>query len=319
MAKSPQPDPTLIGMPSFKAVRAFLAAAKYHNFTRAAEALCVTQAAISRQIRELEAHLGTELFERTSREVKLTAAGEAFYDATQLSLMNIYQATERIRREKSDKRMLTLCCSPAFASLFLGSRLASFISANPGVDLRVVTTQQFLAMEPGTQPDIFISKALDLQPGYKRLPLFHEVVYPVCTPEYLAANPQVASIEGLRESALLDLDPYGRSQMAEHVGWNVWLALLAHDTTSMAKSPSVFSSNDYGLLMQMVLEGRGIGLGWHHLVRHLLKQGRIVRPVEEELSLKGTVHYLIINEKTENDPACIAMVQWLLAEFVDGL
>lgn len=67
MVKHVEPDKILVKMPSLRAVKSFVAAAKYQNFTRAAEALCVTQAAISRQIRELEAHLGVELFRRAGR------------------------------------------------------------------------------------------------------------------------------------------------------------------------------------------------------------------------------------------------------------
>src|SRR5690242_11549633 len=96
MVKHTEPDQTLIKMPSLRAVKAFVAAARYQNFTRAAEALCVTQAAISRQIRELEEHLGAELFNRAGRAVELTSAGSIFYDAVQLSFTNIAQAAERI-------------------------------------------------------------------------------------------------------------------------------------------------------------------------------------------------------------------------------
>jgi LysR family glycine cleavage system transcriptional activator len=119
MAKDARQDQVLMQMPSFKAMRSFVAAAKYRNFTRAAEALCVTQAAISRQIRDLELYLNTELFIRTGREVRLTASGTALFDAAQLSLTNIFNATERIRRESNDKRTLTLCCSPAFSTMWL--------------------------------------------------------------------------------------------------------------------------------------------------------------------------------------------------------
>jgi LysR family glycine cleavage system transcriptional activator len=316
MAKSPQPDQALLSMPSFKAMRSFVAAAKYRNFTRAAEALCVTQAAISRQIRELELYLDTELFIRTGREVRLTASGTALFDAAQLSLLNIFQATERIRREKSDKRTLTLCCSPAFSTLWLSHRLKDFFSANPDVDLNVITTQHFLAMEPGINPDIFVTQTSDLRPGYLRIPLFNEVVYPVCTPKYLEAHPELNTVEGMRNSVLLDLNPYGRSQLSEQVDWNVWFAFHSHDLQIPAsESPHYFSSNDYSLLVQMALDDQGLALGWDHLVRHLVQQGRLVRPVTEELTLREAVQYLMINEKKAEDPACGRLKDWLIARF----
>lgn len=316
MAKSSQPDQALLSMPSFKAMRSFVAAAKYRNFTRAAEALCVTQAAISRQIRELELYLETELFTRTGREVRLTASGTALFDAAQLSLLNIFQATERIRREKNDKRTLTLCCSPALSALWLSHRLKDFFCAHPDVDLNVITTQHFLVMEPGINPDIFITKNSDLRPGYLRIPLFHEVVYPVCTPRYLEAHPELSTLEGMRNSVLLDLNPYGRSQLSEQVDWNVWFAFQSQDLQIPAsESPHYFSSNDYSLLVQMALDDQGIALGWDHLVRHLVQQGRLVRPLPEEITLRESVQYLMINEKKAEDPACGRLKDWLVAEF----
>lgn len=213
MTKQTDPDQTLIKMPSLRAVRSFVAAARYQNFTRAAEALCVTQAAISRQIRELEAYLGTELFTRAGRSVELTKAGSIFFDAAQLSFINIAQAAERIRSDRSNagKRLVTLCCSPAFSALWMSHRLPSFFSANPDIDLSLITTQNFLSMEPGVLPDVFITKMIKVHEGYRSLPLFHDVIYPVCTPRYLERHPELGHLEGLRDSVLLNLSPDRKS------------------------------------------------------------------------------------------------------------
>jgi len=309
-----------MNMPSFKAMRSFVAAAKYRNFSRAAEALCVTQAAISRQIRDLEIDLGTELFIRTGREVILTTSGATLFDAAQLSMLNISQATERIRREKNDKHVLTLCCSPALSSMWLARRLKHFFSANPDVDLNVITTQHFLAMEPGINPDIFITKSADLRPGYLRTRLFHEVVSPVCTPRYLEAHPQLRTLDGMRNATLLDLNPYGRSQLSEQVDWNVWFAFQSNNLPPpVHANPQYFSSNDYSLLIQMALDDQGLALGWDYLIGDLVREGLLVRPVTEELHLKASVQYLMINEKKAEDPACRRLKDWLLSQFEPSL
>ncbi|QXI31471.1 LysR family transcriptional regulator [Pseudomonas vanderleydeniana] len=303
-------------MPSFKAMRSFVAAAKHRNFTRAAQTLCVTQAAISRQIRDLEIYLGTDLFIRTGRELKLTPSGAVLFDAAQLSLLNIFQATERIRRDQSDKQTLTLCCPPAVAALWLSHRLKGFCQANPDLDLNVITTQHVLAMEPGVSPDIFLTKVLDLRPGYVRTPLFHEVVYPVCAPAYLQAHPEAGSLEGLYRSALLDLHPYGRAQLSEQVDWDAWFARKSPDLeVPLEQSPQYFSSNDYNLLIQLALDGQGVALGWDHLVRHYVQQGRLVRPITEEMHLRESVMYLVIDEQKAQDPACQRLKDWLVAQF----
>jgi DNA-binding transcriptional LysR family regulator len=317
MAKHTDPDQTLLKMPSLRAVKSFVAAARYQNFTRAAEALCVTQAAISRQVRELETFLGTPLFKRVGRAVELTRAGSIFFDAAQLSFINIAQAADRIRKDFSHdtRRPLTLCCSPAFSALWMSHRLPSFFSANPDIDLNLVTTQNFLSMEPGVDPDVFITKMSRVRNGYISLPLFHDIIYPICTPDYLEAHPEIRTLGGLRDGVLLNLSPYGRSQVAEHVDWGVWLAIHHIDVES--RSPDsfhYFNANDYNMLIQMVLNSQGVALGWEHLVSPLIQAGRLVRPVEEEVVLEETRHYLAYREDKVDDDVVSRFREWFLAE-----
>lgn len=316
MVKHIDPDLTLLKMPSLKAVKSFVAAAKYQSFTRAAEALCVTQAAISRQIRELETYLGVELFRRVGRAVELTEAGAIFFDAAQMSFVNISQAAERIRTHDAGKRVLTLCCSPAFSALWLAAKLPTFFSQNPDIDLNLITTQNFLSMEPGIRPDIFITKMARIQDGYRSYPLFHDVIYPVCTPQYRDAHPELSSLEGLRNGVLLNLSPYGRSQVAEHVDWNVWFAF--HNVNLDERphdSPHVLNANDYNLIISMVLTHQGVSLGWNHLVTKLIDDGLLVRPVAEEVVLKESQHYLTFREDREHDEACCRFRDWVLSQF----
>lgn len=317
MSKHAAPDQTLLKMPSLRAVKCFVAAARYQSFTRAAETLCVTQAAISRQIRELEEHLGTALFKRVGRSVELTTAGSIFFDAAQLSFFNIAQAAMRIRKDygSTARRTLTLCCSPAFSALWMSHRLPSFFNANPDIDLDLVTTQNFLSMEPGIYPDIFITKMSRVRDGYISRPLFHDRIYPVCTPGYLKTHPEIRTLEGLRDGVLLNLSPYGRSQVAEHVDWGVWLAIHHLDIEDrLRKGPHYFNANDYNLLIQMVLNDQGVTLGWDHLVGPLVEQGRLVRPVEQEVVLEETRHYLAYREDKADDDALRRFRDWFMEQ-----
>ncbi|GAB7529336.1 LysR family transcriptional regulator [Pseudomonas sp. 3A(2025)] len=316
MVKHTEPDQALIKMPSLRAVKAFVAAAKYQNFTRAAEALCVTQAAISRQIRELEDHLGAELFSRAGRAVELTAAGSIFFDAVQLSFTNIAQAAERIRSTDKPKRVVTLCCSSAFANFWLGPRLPAFFAAYPQIDINLVTTQNFLVMENGVNPDIIICKMAKTQDGYHSQPLVCDVIYPVCTPQYLAQHPELSDLQGIRDAALLNLSPFGRSQIAEHVDWNVWFAYQNIDlATRPSDAPHFFSSNDYNLLIQLALGHQGVALGWDYLVKSYIEKGLLVRPVPEQLVHRDTLHYLSFNEAKSTDNSCCVLRDWLAAQF----
>jgi len=320
MVKHVEPDKILVKMPSLRAVKSFVAAAKYQNFTRAAEALCVTQAAISRQIRELEAHLGVELFKRAGRAVELTEAGTIFYDAAYLSFVNIAQAAQRIQDSGDNKRLLTICCSPAFSALWLSRRLPDFFADNPDIDIEVVTTNNFLQMEPGIYPDVFINKVTDPREGYSSLPLFYDRIYPVCTPQYLQENPEVSSLEGLRDAVLLNLSPYGRAQIAEHVDWSVWLALHDIQIEDRPKQGNhMLNANDYNMLIQMVQNHQGVSLGWHHLVAPLVEQGILIKPVEEDAIFKEKMHYLTYADDKENNEVFRRFRDWLLETMDDPL
>ena len=316
MVKHTEPDLSLIHMPSLRAVKAFVAAAKYLNFTRAAESLCVTQAAISRQIRELENFLNAELFIRNGRAVELTSAGAAFFDAVQLSLSNISQASSRIRRQTSGKRVVTICCTPAFSGLWLTPRLPKFLAANPDIDLNTVVTQNFLTMEPGVQPDIFVNKVSKIREGYSSYPLVCDVIYPICSPKYLDQNPDLIDLEIMSQKSLLNLSPFGRSQVAEHVDWYVWFEYHHVDLNArVVNGAQLYHSNDYSSLVQLAVAGQGVALGWHYLVEPLIQQGLLVRPVEEELTHKDSQHFLTFREEKKGDDACTRVRDWILEEF----
>lgn len=310
-------DQTLLKLPSLRAVKCFVAAARYESFTRAADILCVTQAAISRQIKELEEHLGTVLFERVGRSVKLTPAGSIFFEAAQLSFLNIAQAASRVRKDYGNhaRRTVVLCCSPAFSALWMSHRLPSFFAANPDIDLDLVTTQDFMKLEPGIQPDIFITKMAHVRDRYVSVPLFHDRIYPVCTPGYLDAHPEIRTLEGLRDGVLLNLSPYGRSQVAEHVDWSVWLAIHHLDIEDRSQyGAHYFNANDYILLIHMVLGNQGVALGFHHLVTPFMEKGLLVKPVAEELVLEETRHYLAYREDKADDSALSRFRNWFIAQ-----
>jgi DNA-binding transcriptional LysR family regulator len=142
------------------------------------------------------------------------------------------------------------------------------------------------------------------------------VIYPVCTPQYLETHPEIATIEGVRDSALLNLSPYGRSQVAEHVDWGVWLAFQAIDIDDRPpNSPQIFNANDYNLLISMVLTHQGIALGWNHLVTGLVQQGLLVRPIEQQVQLRNSWHYLSCRESSENEDELRRFREWILAKF----
>lgn len=314
MNKPLGPDKVLVKMPSLRAVKSFVAAAKHQNFTRAAESLCVTQAAISRQIRELEDSLGVELFRRSGRAIELTDAGRIFFDAAYLSFFNISQAAERVRADKIHRRELCVCASPAFSSLWLAPRLPQFFADNEDIDVSIMTTDDFSAFDPSARPDVFISMNLAHKGTYKAIRLFSERIYPVCSPEFIERHPSITRLESLRESILLELSPFRMSQIYEHLDWNFWFLLAGLQpapTPTELRQPC--RANDYNVIIQMALNHQGVALGWDHLVAPLVSEGRLVRPVEVEVLLKEKAHYLFYDAGIAEDKSFQAFRDWLLA------
>jgi LysR family glycine cleavage system transcriptional activator len=100
-------------------------------------------------------------------------------------------------------------------------------------------------------------------------------------------------MQSLKQVTLLNLSPYGRSQVAEHVDWGVWFALQGNDLTALeTENCHMANSNDYNMLVKMALNHLGVCLGWQHLIAPLLDEGKLVRIGDFATRLKDKSHYL---------------------------
>lgn len=305
-------DRLLAQMPSLRALKCFVTAARYESFTQAADVLCVTQAAISRQIKELEDSLEVALFERSGRHIALTDAGRILYNASYLSIMNIAEAAQAVRR--SDRHALTLCVTHTFSALWLSARLPAFRKLYPELRLNVTATEQFMDLDELMEPDIIITKNPPREPVYEVEPLFHDIVYPVCSPAFHERNfhgRQVKPLE-LLSRATLNLSSLGRGQICEHVDWSVWRNWFQQgDGTDRFVENEHMESNDYRLLVAQAEAGEGTLLGWHHLVHRQIEQGLLVRPAQDVLEFHDRHHYLITHRNAKLRPEYLQFRAWL--------
>ncbi|MGF6466192.1 LysR family glycine cleavage system transcriptional activator [Paraburkholderia youngii] len=305
-------DRLLTQMPSLRALKCFVTAARYESFTQAAEVLCVTQAAISRQIKELEDSLEVALFERTGRHIALTDAGRILYNASYLSIMNIAEAAQAVRR--TDKHALTLCVSHTFSALWLSFRLPSFRKRFPDIRLHVMVTEHFMELDDLMEPDIIITKNPPREPEYETEPLFHDVVYPVCSQSFYERHFQGRYVKplDLLSHATLNLSLLGRAQICEHVDWSVWRNWFQEgDGPDKLVENERLESNDYRLLVSQAEAGEGTLLGWHHLVHRQVEQGILVRPVQNALEFHDRHHYLITHKNAKLRPEYLQFRAWL--------
>ena len=173
-------------LPPLNALRVFDAAARHLSFTRAADELFVTQAAVSHQIKSLEDFLGLKLFRRRNRSSLLTEEGQSYFQDIKEIFSQLTEATRKLQA-RSAKGALTVSLLPSFAIQWLVPRLSSFNSAYPGIDVRIQAVDR---QEDKLADDVDV--AIFLWPrqlaGLACEKLYAEYLLPVCSPLLLTGD-----------------------------------------------------------------------------------------------------------------------------------
>ena len=298
-----------LDLPSLTAIRAFEVAARQQSFKAAADELCVTPAAISRQIKQLEEQLTTALFERGHRQVKLTTEGERLFRATNNAFDEITTVAREIRGQVADS-YLNLHATSSFSRLWMVPRLSRLRQHYPNLHLHLISVES--TPNEADKFDAAVTLGLNELAGYQSEFLFAEEIFPVCTPEFLAQYPQAVTLEGLQQLPLLDLDPaFWQARWWSPVNWNFW---LSHCGVKQPEVKAQMYFSHLPMLMDTVLEGIGVGLGWRHLTEDLLRSGRLIRPVEESYLAPERKHYFVCRKELADTPGMRLLRDWLLEE-----
>lgn len=290
-------------LPSANALFVFEAAARYLSFTRAAVELNVTQSAVSRMIARLEAHIEAKLFIRTATGIELTDDGRQLYHAVTGSFQHIEMALEAIRARRGDAGMVTLSLSSAFAMHWIMPRLDRFQALYPSIDLRF----QLVRGEPvGPIEDVDLAIRYNFPSDVDHLswPLMAEKVLPVCSPAYLASHGPIKHDGDLGRHTLVHLSGSTR------IPWSRFLAEFGYPAADGSRS---LTFSDYSLVIQAAISGRGVALGWWHVVAHELAQKELLPAAPEVLST-GNHYYLVASTRRPVRNPAILVRDWLLAE-----
>src|SRR5213083_2117619 len=191
-------------LPPLNALKAFEAAARHESFTRAAEELCVTQGAVSHQVKALEAELGLKLFNRERQRLVITEAGRAYLVVVRDAFDRIGDGTERLLQRQRGGA-LTVTTSPDFAAKWLVHRLGRFAEAHPDIDLRVSATmhQVDFARE---EVDLAVRHGDGNWAGLDVARLCSEQLFPVCAPKLMSGRNRITNAADLLKFPLLRLD-----------------------------------------------------------------------------------------------------------------
>lgn len=165
-------------LPPLNAIRAFEAAGRHVSFTRAAAELHVTHGAVSRQVAQLEAWLGTALFLRKPSQLSLTEAGQSYLAEATAALDRLALASLHLL-DQVPPSVLRVNAPPTFAMRWLIPRLSGFQRRRPGVEVRMTTSLAPVRFEADGY-DVAIRGAQAPLAGCVSVPFMTELIVPVC-------------------------------------------------------------------------------------------------------------------------------------------
>nr|WP_232372423.1 LysR substrate-binding domain-containing protein [Acuticoccus mangrovi] len=296
-------------VPSLGALAVFEAAARLGGFTRAADELGVTQAAVSRQIRALEDDFKARLFVRGHRSIQLTDAGRVLYEAVGQSFERIAEAVETVKNPTRPE-VLTVATTLAFSHFWLLPHLTAFRAERPDLELKVISKDTPTDLRDGEvdvvlrfgKPPFRDGTVLVSQP---------EMAYPVASPDFAASLPADFDLYHLADYPLIDIDPAVPTWMT----WREWFRLAGIRPPARR---SGLRFNHYSDAVYAAINGEGVTLGWHRLLERPLADGRLVRLGEKAVE-PGDGHHLVVSEREAQRPAVIAFVDWIERSFATSL
>jgi len=279
-------------------LRVFEAAGRTGSFRAAAMELSLTPSAVSHAIRKLEQVLGTPLFERDTRNVRLSYEGEAL-------MRHVSRAFEELRRgmevvSTRGPKLLRLHCAPSFAAQWLTPRLAGFLRQHPGIEVRLAAGTDYTKFN-ADEFDADIIYGPPRVEGLVVVPLATETIAPMCTPQ-LAAT--IAAPSDLLNHVLIQSD-------SKQIRWTDWFAANG----LAAPSPNGSRFDRSFLAIAAATEGLGVALESTLLAERELASGRLVMPLEHGSNpVRYVGHSLVFPRYVRQRQTLRAFAEWLLAE-----
>lgn len=292
-------------LPPLVALRTFEVVARHLSLIRAADELCVTPAAVSHQIRTLEAHLGIQLFRRSGRNIVLTEAGQACLPGIRGGFEMLTDAIATLDT-LSEGGVLTVSVAPSFAVKWLVPRLDRFQELHPAIDVRVAASNQ-LANFASDNVDLAIRYGSGRYPEVKVERLLSEAVFPVCSPALLVQQ-GLKKPKDLGQVTLLHDDSPDEDQSCPT--WQMWLKAAGADSVDSNRGPRFTQSS---LVIEAAIHGKGVALAKATLADADLKSGRLVRLFRDETPL-DFAYFIVGPQRKLILPKVAAFVEWLRSE-----
>ncbi|GAA0778073.1 LysR family transcriptional regulator [Roseibium denhamense] len=293
-------------LPPLPWLRAFEASARLGNFTRAAEELLITPAAVSYQVRQLEQHLGYPLFDRVHRELALTRLGQTYLPSVEKAFSDLSIATVSVFGERGRKPVRFRCLN-SFGQLWMIPRLSDFRQIYPDIELQMISASWAETLNPELF-DIDIRFGDGTWTDGSVAFLVNDPVIPVCHPE-LSLDPALPDIQQLAEAERIDI-------MGVVDTWESYFRMFSHP---VPKRNGLQVDQTLSAL-ELAANGHGHALVLETLAAPYLESGRLVRSANRQLKSRHS-YYLVTSGPLEALPGdaklfCHWMSQKLAADAI---
>ena len=294
-------------LPSLDSLVFFEAAARLNSFTRAGGELYVTQAAVSKRIRELESRLGVDLFHRDGRRLSLTDIGRKFHQRVGMAMEYLEEACRLATDE--DSATIRIAANSAVSLFWLAPRLREFGLGEYSANVNLFTSDNVSdTMDP--ENDLVISYGHGDNPGWSSELLFVERLVPVAAPGYLQAlNISADSNTDRKSWQQCNLLEYERLA-PDWINWHLWIERMPD---SPLRQCPLIPCRNYGQAIGAAINGKGLALGSRALIDAELKARRLQTLGDQELET-GRAYYISQPRKRNLGTAAIALRQLLLTQ-----
>lgn len=293
-----------------RSIQAFEAAARYGNFSKAAEELGVTPAAVGHHVRSLESWTGAMLFKRqasgTNRLV-LTDRGAAALVDFKAGLDRVALGLKGLR-DNDVSKPLAVTATHSFVSCWLLPRLPSFSKRYPNIELHLEVNDGLVDIESG-DADVGLRFGTGVWGNLASHKLMDEEAFPVCSPDWAQRNKGVPLVELLASSVLIQDKTI--SHLKVFPTWDEWLAKIG---ASPGPSEKRLEINSSATVIQAAVAGHGVALVRRALVESEMKSGHLIRLAEDVTWAVGWSYYVVHRTHDERREAVRAFVDWVLAE-----
>jgi LysR family transcriptional regulator, glycine cleavage system transcriptional activator len=288
---------------SLDLIRGFVAVGRRMSITLAAQDLCITQSAVSRQISTLEDMLGVKLLTRGHRSIAFTPEGDRLFRSANSAVQQLQDAVAAIRA-KGARQPITITCTIGIAALWLLPRLRAFQEQHPGVDVRIAASDRVEDLR-GEGIDLAIRYCLRKAAPEGAERLFGETLVPVAHPALGIES--LDSPRSLERHFLLEFD-------GAKFPWLQWQEWLAKQGWEKVKPKGTLRFNQYDQVIAAALAGQGIAIGRVNLLGPMLADGRLRALTAPRPGPTTSYAYWLIQARPDPRPDVLTTAHWIKAQ-----